>query len=348
MGHAPPPRVSSSRAARSGGSSGGGGGGGGDGLDSLEQHYSSGRHRSPDRTRSTLRGVDREPVPEEAAVALRPSQSPHHRSAAVRHGSPGRSQRRKHSPGRTARGGGGGGDGVEGMQMVLLKQEESLALAARHGAEQEHFVDGLTEEIIALNRTSSELQLRTEHMLTHQSALEDEVVHLHSELTATADEKERLAAEVAALGSKLERSRSHTEDLAGMLEKVLFGADGKELAGAASTIQARYRGKKTRKDTPALPAREARGGALPPPSFSGGAAGGGGGGAADWDVNGVLVWLEGLGMGRYTHLFESESIDGATLLHLGKEDLEELGVRNGIHRARIAAGAQKLSGGGGM
>jgi hypothetical protein len=235
------------------------------------------------------------------------------------------------------------------MQMVLLKQEESLALAARHGAEQEHVVDGLTEEIITLNHTSSELQLRNEHLLSHQGALEDEVVHLHSELTVTTEQKARLAAEVADLGSKLQRSRSQTEELAGLLEKVLLGADGREMDTAASKIQAQYRGRKTRKELPALPARDrhagASAGAVPAPAVGGGAAAASGGSAAvaSWGVADVVVWLKGVGMGQYSHLFESEHIDGPTLLLLGKDELAELGVRNGIHRAKIAAGAQKLA-----
>lgn len=235
----------SGRAARSGQAS--------DGLDGLERHYSSGQHRSPSRTRSVNRVVDHDPVPEELSSA---------RS---------RRSRRVPSPGRTTRGSPRGDaastrPGVESLQMVLLQQEESLSLAARRGAEQDAVVDGLAEQIVALNHQSSELQLRNDHLLEHQSALEDEVVHLHSELTATTDEKDRLTAQVADLDTKLQRSRSRTEELTGILEKLLGPTDS-ELDSAAAKIQARYRGAKTRRDMPKLPARDRR------PGVSGGSSG---------------------------------------------------------------------------
>ena len=222
--------------------------------------------------------------------------------------------------------------------MVLLQQEESLALAARRGAEQDDIVDGLTEQMVALNHQSSELQLRNDYLLEHQSALEDEVVHLHSALTTTTDEKDRLAAQVADLDTKLQRSRSRTEELTGILEKLLGPTDS-ELDSAAAKIQARYRGAKTRRDMPKLPARDRRPGAsVGPPLVSGGSSG-----AVSWSTAEVLVWLEKQRMGKYAHLFEEHQIDGATLLYLGRDELADLGVSNGLDRAKIAGAVQKLA-----
>ena len=271
--------------------------------------------------RSLNRAVDHDPVPEDLSSA---------RS---------RRSRRVPSPGRTARASPRGDadssrPGVESLQMVLLQQEESLALAARRGAEQDDVVDGLAEQIVALNHQSSELQLRNDHLLEHQSALEDEVVHLHSALTATTDEKDRLTVQVADLDTKLQRSRSRTEELTGILEKLLGPTDS-ELDSAAAKIQARYRGAKTRRDMPRLPARDRRPGAsVGPPSVSG---------AVSWSTAEVLVWLEKQRMGKYAHLFEEHQIDGATLLHLGRDELADLGVNNGLDRAKIAGAVRKLA-----
>ena len=226
--------------------------------------------------------------------------------------------------------------------MVLLQQEESLAVAARHGAEQEQIVDGLTEQIVALNHQSSELQLRNKHLMAHQGALEDEVVHLHGALTATTDEKERLSAQVADLDSKLQRSRSRTDELTGILEKLLGPTDS-ELNSAAAKIQARYRGARTRRELPALPARDRRPGTganVPAPVIGGAAASNG---AVRWSTPEVLVWLEKQKMGKYSHLFEEHQIDGATLMHIGRDELVDLGVKNGLDRAKIAGAVQRLA-----
>jgi len=284
--------------------------GGAGALDALEQQYASRRHRSAERPRSQPRSGS-------------PSRSSRRRA------SPGRSQRRAASPSRAD----------ASAQMVLLQQEQALA---HDGAEQDAVVTGLTEEIVALNRSGSELMLRNEYLLSHQTALEDEVVHLHGELTKSAADKERLAREVQDLGSKLERSRSDTEELAGLLEKVLFGAESTEMHSAATSIQARFRGRKARREAPAIPARDPRGvaaGGRPAAA----AAAPVGAGAASWGVSEVIGWLRTLQMGRYAGRFEAERIDGSTLLALGKEELAELDVGSGIHRAKIFGAIQQLS-----
>lgn len=227
--------------------------------------------------------------------------------------------------------------------MVLLQQEESLALAARRGAEQDGAVDELTEQIVELNHYSSELQLRNDHLLDHQSALEDEVVHLHSALTATTDEKETLSAQVAILDSKLQRSRSRTDELAGILEKLLGPTESEH--SAAAKIQARYRGTKTRRELPALPARDRRPGVnarVGTPAIIAGAATASSG-VVSWSTAQVLVWLQKQQMGKYSHLFMEHQIDGATLLHLGRDELADLGVKHGLDRAKIAGAVQKLA-----
>lgn len=62
-----------------------------------------------------------------------------------------------------------------------------------------------------------------------------------------------------------------------------------------------------------------------------------------WSVTDVSCWLRGVvGLGQYCEFFESEHVDGAVLMLLGKAELVELGVASALHSARILGALPSL------
>ena len=51
-------------------------------------------------------------------------------------------------------------------------------------------------------------------------------------------------------------------------------------------------------------------------------------------VRDIGEWLEGLGLGKYADAFAENDVEFRALLHLGEDDLKELGVSLG-HRSRV-------------
>ena len=65
--------------------------------------------------------------------------------------------------------------------------------------------------------------------------------------------------------------------------------------------------------------------------------------ASAWSTDDVAEWLCGvMQLPMYEAGFRRNSIDGAVLLELEKEELQHLGVLNAMHRSRIAAETKKL------
>lgn len=66
--------------------------------------------------------------------------------------------------------------------------------------------------------------------------------------------------------------------------------------------------------------------------------GGGGGGGED----GVRIWLNGLGLGRYAPVFEIHEVDDEVLPMLTLEDLKDMGINAVGSRRKMFAAIQKL------
>ena len=63
------------------------------------------------------------------------------------------------------------------------------------------------------------------------------------------------------------------------------------------------------------------------------------------DVNGVRIWLEDLGFGKYADVFEMHEVDEEALLLLTLEDLKEMGVFAVGPRRKLYNAIQQLKGG---
>eukprot|EP00941_MAST-03F_sp_MAST-3F-sp1_P005253 g5253.t1 len=64
--------------------------------------------------------------------------------------------------------------------------------------------------------------------------------------------------------------------------------------------------------------------------------------ASRWSVEEVAVWLEALGLWEYASSFENEGIDGSLLMQLDSVMMEELGVTEMEHRAKIIMAINEL------
>ncbi|MCP4690548.1 MAG: response regulator [Desulfobacterales bacterium] len=58
----------------------------------------------------------------------------------------------------------------------------------------------------------------------------------------------------------------------------------------------------------------------------------------------VFKWLESLKLGRYREAFETNDIDGETLVKLTNDDLKELGIASIGHRKKMLSEINKLPG----
>jgi len=63
---------------------------------------------------------------------------------------------------------------------------------------------------------------------------------------------------------------------------------------------------------------------------------------SSWGRKGVCQWLKSLGLGQYSKMFYSHSINGALLEHLTTASLLELGITNLSHRKKLTKEKDKL------
>nr|CAB3266051.1 SH3 and multiple ankyrin repeat domains protein 3-like [Phallusia mammillata] len=61
-----------------------------------------------------------------------------------------------------------------------------------------------------------------------------------------------------------------------------------------------------------------------------------------WTVDEVSAWLQDLGLGQYVDAFAENEIDGSHLPELGKDELQELGIKRMGHRLSIERSLKKL------
>lgn len=54
-----------------------------------------------------------------------------------------------------------------------------------------------------------------------------------------------------------------------------------------------------------------------------------------WSVAQCCEWLQSIGMGSYSSAFQAQQVDGALLLNLDDEMLQELGMDSKLQRTRL-------------